>query len=64
MENNNSQSEEILVCSICTENSGPDIRIRTSNIRKNLCAKCSMPLPVTIRKEIVCPNCGAINPAN
>ena len=38
-----------------------DIRTSPSSIRKNICAKCSNPLPVTIKKEIVCPVCGTTN---
>ena len=53
-----------LGCTVRAGSSHPDIRTGTSNIRKNLCAKCFNPLPVTIKKEIECPFCGTLAPNN
>lgn len=48
-----------LGCTVRAGSSRSDIRTSTSDIRKLVCVKCSNALPTTIKKELVCPNCGA-----
>lgn len=50
-----------LGCTVRAGSSQSDIRTSTSDIRKLICVKCSNTLPITIKKESVCPHCGAHN---
>lgn len=48
-----------LGCTVRAGSSQSNIRSTNSDIRKLVCVKCSNALPTTIKKELVCPNCGA-----
>lgn len=50
-----------LGCTVRAGSSQSDIRSASSDIRKLICVKCSNALPITIKKESVCPHCGAHN---